>query len=302
MRILVTGALGFIGQNLTSRLLNIESEVWLLDLVRPKRNLLNINHISVNLANIEELEKARSKIGQHFDACIHLAGQTNVRNSLDFPIDDLKGNVLSTINLLSVFKFKRLIFVSTGSVYEGCVGKVRSDQVISPTIPYAISKFASELYIKSFHKYRNNPEHFLILRLFNPYGPHSNLNSIISKLIIRFGIEKIPSFAIQGTGKALIDPMYVLDTVEAIIRALYSNAHKKTIDICFGSPFSIFELAQFAAAAFDIEPQITLSGVTTEEIEFYGDPTPQKKLIGFKPKYSLKQGINHYYQFLKNQA
>ena len=299
MKILITGTSGFIGKNLISRLRYTDVEIWQIG-----RNLSQSSPddkiINIDLADQAAMRAADDNVPLQFDACIHLAGQTDIAKSLDNPAGDINGNITSIINLLSILRFKKFIYISTGSVYEGQKGMVCHERSISPTIPYAISKYAGELYVRSFHKIQNNPESYTILRLFNPYGPFENSQRLLPRLIRQFGIDKCPDFNIKGTGKGLIDPMYVQDTVEALVKVLYSDVHNQEIDICSGEPVTIEKLVYTIASFFEIEPHVEFLGHSNEEITYYGNPSIQEKLVGFKPQISLRRGIDKYYKFLIN--
>ncbi len=295
----MTGSGGFIGQNLLSALGGEGLDIYALDMKAPNNGGERTNWLEADLTDRDDMKAVIANTGNGFDACIHLAGQTDISRSIELPEEDMKINVVSVMNLLSFLRFKRFIYISTGSVYEGQSGKADQEKVLSPTMPYAVSKYTAELYIKSFAKVKKNPVSYMILRIFNPYGPGENRGRIMPRLITQFGINRDPAFKIIGSGRAMVDPMYVGDTVEAIKKALYSDRENLTIDICSGNPTDIIALTKTVALVFDIEPRIECAGRSKEEVTFFGDPEPARELLGFRPKITIRDGLKRYLKYLK---
>lgn len=299
MKLLVTGASGFIGTNFVGKAAAVGHDIVTFDL-RTQHDMAGpMRHYTIDLTDPATFKRALS---EKFDACVHLAGQTLIRTSLEDPAMDLSANVSSVINLLLAFSFDRFIYISTGSVYEGRHGKVDPELPCSPAIPYAISKYTGELYVRSFAKLLNNPKKYLILRLFNPYGPHEHPARFISRVTRQFAIKRERELSINGSGKALMDPMYVDDCTSAIMKALESKTSGQALDICWARPMTVVEVAEKIAFACNIVPKITCSGKSAEEMDFSGDPVPQEKVLGFKPVIPLKDGVARYVEFIKRQA
>jgi len=304
MKILITGAFGSIGKRLLSKLKDTEDEIWLLGRNISSQNLYEnkkIFPVELDITNCQDIKRLALKLPKTFDICIHLAAQTEIAVSLKDPQLDINTNAIAIVYLLETFSFRKFIYVSTGSVYEGQMGKVNQNSLIAPSIPYAISKFTGELYVKSFQKYRNNPGAYLILRIFNIYGPYMNPNKFLQNTIKNFAIDKRRDITLKGSGKAIVDPLYVDDMISALLKAVQTDIENEVIDICYGNPMTIAEFTLTIASFFDIDAEINLSGVSHEEITFYGDSEPSKRLLDFYPQYSLKDGVMEYYNFLMEQ-
>lgn len=300
MKVLITGASGFIGRNLLRKLAGQKMEISILGCHSPEALPPNAKHIRADLTDRKALEdiSASADIKDGFDACVHLAGQTDVARSFGDPAEDLEENVLPLINLLSLFRISRFIYASTGSVYEGQTGMADQALAISPSIPYVISKYTGELYLKALHRKHRNPATYLILRIFNPYGPYEKSGRIIPRLVTQFAIKKDLGFTLQGSGNGIVDPMHVSDTCDAILAALESNVSGRAIDICSGKPMKLSQLTREIALTFGIEPVIDATGRSDEEITFYGDPKPQESILGFRPRVGLREGLLAYKEFL----
>jgi nucleoside-diphosphate-sugar epimerase len=299
MKILITGASGFIGRNLVPRLACSGRELYLMDRSVRRPVPAHVRFMKADMTDSASMRRLSNMAPRLFDVCVNLAGHTDMAESVSNPVMDLVENAVSVMNLLSVFKFKRLIHISTGSVYDGQSGMASADKPIIPKIPYAISKYVSELYIKSFEKIRQNPSQYIILRLFNPYGPQEDPKRFIPRLVRLFGLQRKRRLVIRGSGTAMVDPMHIDDCVDAILKAVSAKTFNRVIDICRGNPMTLIELAGRIASIFGITPRVTCAGASEEEIRFYGDPGPQSRLLGFRPRVSLREGIERYADFLR---
>lgn len=301
MNVLVTGSAGFIGRNLVPKLTGRARQVYLIDRVAgaPVQGVRRA--IRADLTDRKSLARAAAHLPRRIDACVFLAGQTDIRRSLIDPASDLQANALSVALLLSLVKVERFVYISTGSVYDGLRGMVSPARPVAPTIPYAVSKYAAELFVRSACLKTGNPRSYVILRLFNPYGPHDHPHRFIPRLVGTFGVRGEAAFSIAGSGRAIVDPLYVDDCTDAIVRAVRTKHACATVDICGGNPMTLIRAARSAAGACGVKPAITCAGASAEEIAFYADPRPQKTILGFSPKVTFEDGIRRYRAFLSAQ-
>ena len=148
-RILVTGASGFIGRNL----LLVAPHSWDIvalynrsaDFVHfvSANNLTNVRPVKVDLLRQEDIEK----VSGFYDLGFHLAGNTDPTLSAIDPRADLLNNSCATVNLLEKCHFEKLVYFSSGAVYDGLSGRVTPTLGLNPTLPYAVSKLACEQYV-----------------------------------------------------------------------------------------------------------------------------------------------------------
>ena len=141
MKILLTGASGFIGKNfLELAPKNIEivavynNSRDIQDFVKEKK-LNNVTLHKCDLSNEEEVKSLFKKHG-NFDNCIYLAGNVNIPLSIKEPFKDLNANVFALINFLKNSNISRIIYMSSAAVYEGNKGKVTSSTPLNPHVPY----------------------------------------------------------------------------------------------------------------------------------------------------------------------
>jgi len=305
MRLLVTGASGFIGKNL---LLQIPKE-WEVtatynkntDFIQfLKENALdNIQAIRVDLSR--KLETKR-KIRGKFDSAVHLAANTNVALSVQNPEADLRQNVSTLLNTVKAVRIKDLIYMSSGAVYDGNVGLVSPNSRLNPSLPYAISKLACEHYILHLKK-RKLIDNYVTLRFFGAYGPHEPSSKIFSRLVKAFYIEGKQEFTITGDGKNFIDTMYVEDAMHGITFVIKSEIRNVTVDFASGNPITINELVTKVAEMFQKkEIKLRHEKWPLEYIIFYTTNNDMETLYGFKPSTPLEVGIRKLAEWLQKKS
>jgi nucleoside-diphosphate-sugar epimerase len=297
MKLLITGASGFIGRNL---LLNVP-DLWEVTAVynNSKDFIPYIIEKGLRLtpAKIDFLDEDQvttlAKANNHFDCCIYLAANGDPAVSAERPDYDLKSNVLSLVNLVNRISFDKFVYFSSGAVYDGLQGGVSPVSTLDPKLPYAISKLAAEGYVKFFQKQQRIKD-FAIVRFFGAYGPHEPPRKIYTRLVRRFAIERDPDFTIRGTGENLIDAMYVDDAIKAIrLLAEDDRPLNRVIDLYSGSPLSITELVRKSAQIFGLEARLHYEGYVPEYIEFHSCDDFMRKAFDFAPAIDLEVGLHH---------
>ncbi len=306
MRIAVTGASGFVGRNFLKSATAVDqvvafyhSDTSFVEFVQSLGRS-NVTCCKCDLADTQALKAALKEIGDGFDCCLYLAAQGDPAASAVNPLDDLQRNAVALVNFLSQALVDRVVFMSSGAVYDGLEGAVGPEVAVAPTLPYAISKLASEHYVRFFAK-RNPQRSYVILRFFGAYGPYELSRKVYRRLVQRFHIEKDDHFEVRGDGRNLIDAMYVGDTVDALHKVICSKVSNVTVDFCSGTPRTIDALIREAAATFGIsEPAIAKSGSVPECINFWASPDSMQRLFGGSPQTSLGDGLRHLANYLDN--
>ena len=308
MRLLLTGASGFLGRNLLLAMPKGWKTVAVYHRSRDFVQFLRQNRLQGVRALQCDLSEARTLKRQgvltrgSFDTCLYLAANGDPTFSVKDPEQDFRRTTLTLLNLLSHVKIRRLLYVSSGAVYEGHQGRVSPTSRLSPRLPYAISHLAAEYYVQSFWKLKKNPKEYLIVRFFGAYGPYEPPRKIYTRLVRAFGNRKSRTFTIRGNGKNLIDAMSVTDAVQALLRALQSPLKNRTFDLCSGRPLSIEALVRRAASTFGvIHLKIRKEGTTVEPIHFRTSTQFQKKHLHFTPKVPLEVGLQRFASFLKSE-
>jgi nucleoside-diphosphate-sugar epimerase len=308
MRIIVTGASGFIGKNL---ILSFPPEWQITALFYnnnkffnfPKeRKLKNVKSFQCDLREEKDVENLFSQVGNDFDVCVYLSAKVDIPGSVIDPVSDMQFNVQSILNFLRHFRGGKFIYMSSGAVYDGLIGKTDPEVSLSPTLPYAISKYTSELYVKSYHKRKRSFDKYVILRFFGAYGPYESEKKIFSRLIQSLYVKRTKIFTIYGDGKNLIDAMYIEDAVQGLLKVIKSKKANLTLDFVKGNPLTIKELVNTTANILGIDNlKIKKEGVAHEHNLFYADPDLMYQNFDFYPRISYEDGIKNFIKFLEKR-
>lgn len=227
MKVLVTGAAGFIGSNFVHHLCNVRKEwkIVSLDLLTYAGNLENISSLieqgktTFSRTDIADNEAIDSLFAaEKFDLVFHFAAESHVDRSILGAQEFVRTNVLGTQNLLDAtlrHRVSRFIHISTDEVYGslGPTGRFYETTPLDPTSPYSASKAASDLMVLACHK--THGLEAIVTRCTNNYGPYQFPEKLIPLFITNL-IEgrKVPLY---GDGMNVRSWLYVEDHCEAIL-------------------------------------------------------------------------------------
>ncbi|HEX9036782.1 MAG TPA: NAD(P)-dependent oxidoreductase [Ktedonobacterales bacterium] len=300
MRTLIVGAAGFLGRN---ALLRFPHQWDIAALYRPddgafesfiaKHVQRRVHCYPCDLTDAAQVDGAARAIGADWDQCLFLAANTSIPESIERPDTDLKSNTLTLLNVLMRMRIGHLVFLSSGAVYYGRTGLVGPETPVAPTLPYAISKLASEQYVRAWRERHDNPRRATIVRFFGAYGPHEPARKLYTKVTRRFAFERNPKFVVTGDGENLIDAMYVDDAIAALRATLDKPpSGAETVDLGVGAGETVNSVVERAARVFGLEARITHEGAPPEYIEFRIDPERFVARYGVRPRTSLEDGLS----------
>jgi nucleoside-diphosphate-sugar epimerase len=305
MKILVTGASGFVGRNLLAALprewavtATYNRDASFTDFLR-RRGLSQVTALRVDLADAGAVA-ALDESERSFDACVYLAANGDPAYSEKAPADDLRVNAASMVNVTSHCRFGHLLFFSSGAVYDGLRGTVGPSSAVNPTLPYAISKWASERYVMHAQK-KGRIGTASVARFFGAYGPYEAERKIYGRLVRQFAFAKSPKYTVRGDGRNLIDAMYVDDTVRAIRLILDRPGDTATFDLYSGRPLSLNDLVTQAAATFGLQAQVEYEGEVPEYIEFRSGDRTMETQFGFRPSIELADGLTRFRDWMRDE-
>jgi nucleoside-diphosphate-sugar epimerase len=300
MRLLVTGAAGFMGRN---ALLTLPAQWKIVALYRPgnrdflafleRHKLGHVQAIACDLTHKQQVRQAMEQVGGDFDTCLALASNTSIPRSIEQPLYDLMINVVGLLHILDSCTFKHLVYLSSGAVYLGASGLVGPLTPVAPCLPYAISKLAAEQYIRAYVQQQTRLEAATIVRFFGAYGPYEPERKLYTKLVRRFAFERNPHFTLTGDGENYIDAMYVDDAIQALLMVITHPTPDAVccIDLGVGGRESVKQVITRAAHVFGLEAQIHCEGATAEYIEFTIDPQSFASRYQFVPSIALELGL-----------
>lgn len=297
MRALVTGCAGFIGSNITDKLLKDGHEVIGIDCYTDyyPRSIKESNLIDAKKNSLFTfIEKDILKIHDfpEVDYIFHEAAQAGVRSSWgnDFEIYT-KLNILLTQHLLEHYKNKPLtkfVYASSSSVYGDVDLPMTENMKLQPISPYGVTKLAAEHLCYLYWKNYDIPT--ISLRYFTVYGPRQRPDMGIYKFVK--DIINRDQIVIYGDGNQTRDFTYVDDIVNANIKAASSKIVGEVFNIGGGSRITVNELIQI------IEKSCNTDAIITYDEKQKGDVPDTlayikttKSKLNWTPKTSIYDGI-----------
>ena len=335
MKILVTGAAGFIGSNLVKRLLsdNMSFDVVGFDSVN---NYYDVSLKEYRLAEIEKIARQSSNTWrfvrgniadkpfvdelfktEKFDVVVNLAAQAGVRYSIENPDAYIESNIIGFYNILETcrhYPVKHLVFASSSSVYGGNtkIPFSETDNVDSPVSLYAATKKSNELLAYSYAKLYGIP--CTGLRFFTVYGPAGRPDMAYFKFANKLvNDEKIQ---IYNYGNCQRDFTYIDDIVEGVFRVLKQSP---IIEKNGGVPYKIYNIGnnhpenlldfvtilqeelvrvKILPSDYDFEKHQELVPMQAGDVPVtYADTSALEKDFNFKPQTSLREGLRAFVEW-----
>lgn len=335
--ILVTGAAGFIGSNLSKRLLSnfegikvigIDSITDYYDVNLKYERLHEIENLSKDWAFIKGNIADKALIEQVFtensiDVVVNLAAQAGVRYSITNPDAYVESNLIGFYNILEACRHhevEHLVYASSSSVY-GSNKKVpysTDDKVDNPVSLYAATKKSNELMAHAYSKLYNIPS--TGLRFFTVYGPAGRPDmayfGFTDKLV------KGDTIKIFNYGNCKRDFTYIDDIVEGVVRVMHHAPEKRTGEDGLPiPPYKVYNIGNnqpenLLDFVTILQEELIRAGVLPADYDFeahkelvpmqpgdvpvtYADTTPLEQDFGFKPSTPLREGLRKFAEWYR---
>ena len=298
MRVLVTGAAGFIGSHLCDHLLDRHRVVGVDDLSSgSERNLEEARRGDFELHRLDVASDSFRQLVADVQPHVifHLAAQMDVRKSIADPLDDGRVNVLGTLNVVEAARrvgCERVVFTSSGgTVYGETHLRPTEDAPLRPVSPYGAAKVAAEVYLATYSRLYGLAT--VVLRLANVYGPRQSPHGEAGVVAIFGGrlLADEPT-VVYGDGSAVRDYVMVSDTVEAIARCADGSADGQTLNIGTGIGTSVRQLHAAICGVLGVsrEPQHRppRDGELTRNVL---DPIRATRVLGWRAQTRLHDGL-----------
>lgn len=329
--IFVTGAAGFIGSNLSKRLLNEIKNIRVIGL----DNMNDYYDVEIKESRLEELEKFNNfifikgnladkglinKIFEEYkpEIVVNLAAQAGVRYSITNPDAYIESNLIGFYNILEACRHnpvEHLVYASSSSVY-GSNKKVpysTDDKVDNPVSLYAATKKSNELLAHAYSKLYNIPS--TGLRFFTVYGPAGRPDmayfGFTNKLI------KGETIKIFNYGNCMRDFTYVDDIVEGIVRVMKGAPEQRNGEDGLPiPPYAVYNIGNSNPVNLldfvtILQEELVRAGVLPKDYDFeshkelvpmqpgdvpvtYADTMPLQRDFGYKPSTDLRTGLRKF--------
>lgn len=314
MRILITGAAGFLGSHLCDRLIKDGHDVVGLDnFVTGSRE--NIAHLMGN----DRFTFYKHDVSNYIfipgklDAVMHFASPASPNPSspyayFNLPIQTMKAGALGTHNTLGVAKANnaRFLLASTSEIYGDPIEHPQKEtycgnvDITGPRAVYDEAKRFAESLTLAYH--RQHEVNTSIVRIFNTYGPRMDLEDgrALPNLLKQALLGQ--ALTVYGDGGQTRSFCYVDDLVDGIVRLLYSDEH---MPVNIGNPVEM-TILQFAESINRMTKNT--AGITYVDARSSRDPqrrqpdiTRAQTILGWQPKVDLEEGINKTIPYFKDQ-
>lgn len=313
-RWLITGVAGFIGSNLLERLLRLDQTVVGLDDLSTGfiRNLEDVQSkvtesqwqkfrfIKADIRDLEICKEATNGA----DIVLHHAAQGSVPGSISDPIENHLTNLDGFLNVLVAArdaKVTRVVYATSSAVYGDLQGSPKVEgQIGKPLSPYAVTKYANELYADVFGQVYAMD--LIGLRYFNVFGPRQDPDGAYAAVIPQWfkSILKDEDVYINGDGETSRDFCFVENVVQAnLLAACIENkaAVNQVYNIAVGQRTTLLEL--YEMIHFEISKSIKQHTKKPVFRDFrlgdvrhsLADISKAKELLGFSPTHTVSDGL-----------
>jgi NAD dependent epimerase/dehydratase len=310
-KVLVTGADGFVGSHLVEELVKMGAEVTAFVLYNSLNKIGNLEYVPkeireaikivagdiVDYGAVKEAVKGK-------DAVFHLAALIAIPYSYLAPEAYVMTNVMGTLHVLQAcreFEVKKIVHTSTSETYGSAIyTPIDEKHPLQAQSPYSATKIGADKIVESFYCSFNLP--VSTIRPFNTYGPRQSARAVIPTVICQAlaGKKEIK----LGSLSPVRDMNYVKDSVAGYLQIAESDKTiGQVINIGSGRGVSIGELANMileliGSKARIVSDEARIRPEKSEVKQLICDYTKANTLFGYKPKYSLKQGLGETIEFI----
>ena len=315
MKVLVTGAAGFIGSHLVDRLLACGHRVLGLDnfnqfydpAIKASNLIEALAHERFELVRGDICdEKLVDEVFGRFkpDRLVHLAAWAGVRPSIENPSIYSDVNLGGTVVLFQACRHhgvSRISFASSSSVYgdREQVPFRESDDVSAPISPYAATKRAGELLAYTWHHLFGL--HIHCLRFFTVYGPRQRPEMAIAKFVK--AIDEGDTVTLFGDGNSARDYTYIDDIIDGLLRSVENVDGYQIYNLGNSTPTRLLDLVNMIGEALDKTPILSFLPMQPGDVSrTYADVQRARTDLGYVPRTAMEDGIRKYVAWYRQRG
>lgn len=308
MNILILGAAGFIGTNLTVKFAeDKKNKITVVD----KQYAYFVDLLNMNLKNVEIVqssldEKMDFSILDGQDIVFHLVSTNVPTNSNCHISKDIQENVLYSAVLFEEcvkYNVKKVIFFSSGGTVYGKEVQcpLSEDTRTNPISSYGLQKLTIEKLLYLYHHIYGLD--YRIIRLSNPYGPYQRPNGILGAVTtFTYNALKNQPITVYGDGSVIRDFIYIDDAINAIFNVVTGNQKYKTFNIGSGVGISINQLLASIENVLNIKLNVQYEAGRSVDVPVnYLDIGRYEECYGKLQTISLEEGIERTSEFMKRK-
>ncbi len=316
MKVLVTGAAGFIGSNLAEKLARRGDDVVGLDNFNdyydPRKKRANEKRLAAypNFKMVEADIRDREGMfaifeEEQFETVAHLAAMAGVRNAVKYPDLYVEVDFNGTQHLMDAARategFQNFVFASTSSVYGNTkqIPFVETDPCDRPLQPYAAAKRAAEILGYSYHHLFGM--NFTALRFFTVYGPNGRPDMMA--YLLAESATKGVQIPLYNEGMMYRDWTYVEDITDGVVAALDRPLGYEIINLGRGEPtllkdfVGMIETLAGRKANLIYKPMLAADFLRNE-----ADISKARRLLGYRPNVSVKEGVSNFWEWYQSST
>ena len=310
MRLLITGAAGFIGSHLAETLLAQGHQVTGIDNFldyyprwMKEKNLEGVRtKPGFEFIEADLLETDLVSLMKRLEGVIHLAAQAGVRASWGENFRTYSdNNVLATQRLLEACRgegIKKFIYASSSSLYGDTDDlPMREESILRPVSPYGVSKAAGEYLAYLYYKNFGLPT--VALRFFTVYGPRQRPDMAFHRFF-RAGMEGKP-LVVWGDGEQSRDFTFISDIVQGCLRALEAGRDGGVYNIGGGTRRTLNEILEAMRRITGKPMEVNYQPVQKGDVRHTGASLEKiKKELGYNPQVSMKEGLELEWEWVQD--
>lgn len=310
LKVLVTGAAGFIGARLVQKLVESGAQVRAFIRYTSRPEFGNLTHLAPEI--FHQIEIIRGDLEDHaavdkaiegVDLVFHLGALISIPYSYVHPVETARTNILGTLNILESCRQSnaKLIHTSTSEVYGSALRvPIDEEHPLQAQSPYSASKIGADKLVESY--YRSFDVQSLTVRPFNTYGPGQSTRAVIPTIIT----QALTSTQIHlGNLTTRRDFTYLDDTVNGFLQAASNGKWDGQVyNLGTGDEVSIAEVAQLIFDYLKIQPEIMidqerLRPEKSEVLRLVSDNSKAKRELGWEPQFGLREGLAATIEWIK---